>query len=83
MRYMGKKIRKTLYIPDWIANTLDEEGEKHDGPGVVVSAAIYAFCRLSPDRRISAIQEYRNEEVVKDYADAEGDGFKHKKKTKG
>jgi len=68
---MTEKIKKTLYIPSWIAEWLDSEGAKHDGPGVVVSAAIYAFCKQAPGQRVTILQSYRNEEVVRDYAAAD------------
>jgi len=32
---MNVKIKNTLYIPDWIAEILDAEGEKYEGPGTV------------------------------------------------
>lgn len=64
---MTEKIRKTIYIPAWIAEELDAEGDRYDGPGVVVAASIQAFCNLSEQQKIKAIQDYRNVEVEKAY----------------
>ncbi|HUS74330.1 MAG TPA: hypothetical protein VMY06_14825 [Sedimentisphaerales bacterium] len=34
---MLKKVRKTLYLPAFVAQLLDKEGEIYDGPGVVAA----------------------------------------------
>jgi hypothetical protein len=66
---MSEKIKKTLYMPDWTVELLDKEGEKYDGPGVVVSAAILAFCTKPEDERVKILKEYRAEEIVHAYHD--------------
>lgn len=63
MAYMAEKIRKTLYIPAWIAECLDSEGEKYNGPGILVSAAISLFQDLPPAAKIAALRAYRNKEI--------------------
>lgn len=68
---MSEKIRKTLYLPDWIANLLDKEGAKYDGPGVVASSAIMAFCLMKDSEKVKVIQSYRNKEVEKAYFDTQ------------
>ncbi len=30
-----KKTNKNLYLPDWVIDSLDAEGEKYGGPGAV------------------------------------------------
>ena len=68
---MTEKIRKTIYIPAWIAEKLDAEGDRYDGPGVVVAASIQAFCSLPEPQKIKAIQEFRNiENDAKEIANA-------------
>ncbi len=66
---MAEKIRKTIYVPEWIATFLDDEGKKYDGPGVVFAAAIYSFKKLSKSQKIKALQEYREREISRAYCD--------------
>jgi len=60
---MEKKIRKTLYLPEWVGNLLDVEGEKYGGPGIVASAAISSFALLSDNEKKRILQNYRNKEI--------------------
>lgn len=66
--YVNEKIRKTLYLPNWIAELLDSEGERGNGPGVIAAAAISLFCRLSDKDKIAALKTYQEEEIEKSYA---------------
>lgn len=66
---MNEKKRKTLYLPAFVCEELDVEGEKYDGPGVVASAAINAFCALSDTKKKVALQNYRTKEIELAYAD--------------
>lgn len=66
---MTEKKRKTLYLPGFVCEELDVEGEKYDGPGVVASAAINAFCAMSDDKKKLALQNYRTKEIELAYAD--------------
>jgi len=63
------KTNKNLYLPNWIIELLDEEGQKYDGPGIVASAAISSFCEMKNEEKIRAIQKYRNEEIRRAYSD--------------
>lgn len=65
---MQEKIKKTLYIPPWIGQLLDTEGERYDGPGVVAAAAIYGFCALDHDAQIAALAAFREREIKEVYA---------------
>jgi hypothetical protein len=67
MSYMTEKIRKTVYVPDWIGELLDTEGGCYDGPGVVVSAAIYEFCCLTKKGKIEALNAFRQAEISRAY----------------
>lgn len=60
---MAKKIKKTLYIPDWIADLVDTEGEKYDGPGVVTAAAIWMFGKLPDKDKAKCYEDFRKEEI--------------------
>lgn len=51
---MTKKIKKTLYLPEWLVEILDREAELYDGSGTVASTAIYALCELPVDKRATA-----------------------------
>jgi len=92
---MSKKIRKTIYIPHWVSEMLDAEGQVYDGPGVVVSAAIHHFCSLNAKQKIEIIQQFRSEEVRRAYgthspeaeaaaivAAAEADAAKQRRKSR-
>jgi len=63
---MAKKSNKTLYLPPWIIEILDFEGEKYDGPGVVAAAAIHHFSLQKRPEKKAILKEYRSKEV--DYA---------------
>ncbi|HEG42828.1 MAG TPA: hypothetical protein ENH94_02150 [Phycisphaerales bacterium] len=66
---MNEKKRKTLYLPAFVCEELDVEGEKYDGPGVVASAAINAFCTMPDAEKKIVLQNYRAKEIEFAYAD--------------
>jgi len=66
---MAQKERKTLYLPSWIVEILDIEGEKYDGPGVVVASMIYAFSVKNRKEKIKVLQDYRANEITMAYDD--------------
>ena len=66
---MVEKVKKTLYLPAWVADLLDTEGENYDGPGVVAAAAITAFCSMKNNEKVKVTQNYRTEEVKRAYLD--------------
>lgn len=57
---VAKKIKKNLNVLPWLAEMLDNAGERHGGPGEVASAAIYAFCTASQPVRASIINAYHH-----------------------
>lgn len=60
---MNNKIRKTLYLPNWLADILDSEGEAYDGPGVVAAASIHSFSKMNKKNKISTLQNFRSKEI--------------------
>ena len=60
---MNKKIRKTLYLPEWLADILDSEGEAYDGPGVVAAASIHSFSKMDKKNKISTLRNFRSKEI--------------------
>ena len=64
---MQEKITKSVYIPLWINEILDLEGDKYDGPGMVVSAAVFDFSKKKRSDKIKAIQRFRSKEVEMAY----------------
>ena len=68
---MNEKVKKTLYLPDWVADLLDREGQKYDGPGVVAASAITSFCLMSDPDKVKTIQDYRSKEVERAYLDTQ------------
>jgi len=60
---MSKKIRKTLYLPEWLADILDLEGEAYDGPGVVASASIQSFSEMDKKNKIATLKNFRSKEI--------------------
>jgi hypothetical protein len=63
---MTEKSRKTLYLPNWIVEKIDAEGSMYDGPGVVVAAAVHAFCGATVTAKRQMLKDYRQAEI--DYA---------------
>jgi len=66
---MGKKINKTLYLPSWIIEVLDFEGDRYDGPGVVAASAIHHFSIQKQKDKKAMLKEYRSKEVDMAYKD--------------
>jgi len=75
---MNKKVRKTLYLPEWITLILDNEGEKYDGPGVVAAAAINAFDEMDKTNKKSKLKSFRDKEIEIAYGSNEVDKAKAK-----
>ena len=73
---MQEKIKKNLFLPEWIAAILDAEGEIYDGPGVAVAAMIYDFSLREKQEKLRAIQQYRAKEAAVAYAEAKEDDKK-------
>ena len=71
MLTMSEKIRKTLYLPDWIAEYLDKECEKLDGPGYVVATAIYNFYNMTTEAKKEALSLYKEAEIERAYAESD------------
>jgi len=59
---MSKKVRKTLYLPEWITEILDKESETI-GPGVVVAASINAFDEMDKTNKKSLLKRFRDKEI--------------------
>jgi len=66
---MSEKLRKTLYLPPWINEILDFEGNKYDGPGVVAAAAIHHFSIQNIKDKKAMLKEYRSKEIEIAYKD--------------
>lgn len=64
---MSEKIRKTLYLPQWLVEILDSEGEIYDGPGVVAAASIHNFSKMKKKNKISVLENFRSHEIQKAY----------------
>jgi hypothetical protein len=76
---MAKKTKKNLFLYEWIIELLDREGEKYDGLGTVVAAAIAAFCSLSKSEKIAAFKKYREKEIKMAYNNEDDDGTESNK----
>ena len=66
---MNKKFRKTLYLPQWLGDILDAEGESYDGPGVVAAAAIYYFSTRKTKEKVNMLRDFRAHEILSAYSD--------------
>jgi len=66
---MRKKSNKTLYLPPWIIEVLDFEGDKYDGPGVVAAAAIHNFSIQKIKEKKAMLKEYMSKEIEIAYND--------------
>ena len=82
------KMNKSYYINTWIVDMVSEEADRYDGPGVVVSAAINAFCSATDEQKRRMLKEFRQAEIDHAYADAddivsaaEADAAKMKRKA--
>ena len=64
---MQEKMTKSVFIPLWVNAILDFEGDRYDGPGNVVSAAVFHFSNKSRRDKIKAIQQFRAKEVEMAY----------------
>lgn len=63
-----KKVKKNFQVPEWIAEKLDLEGERYDGPGVVAATAINAFCRASDAQKKAMLKDFRQSEIDHAYS---------------
>lgn len=68
-----QKDKKSLYLPKWLIEKLDSEGEILDGPGVIAGTAILAFLKSSPEAKAQMLRHYREAEISKAYGLAEKD----------
>lgn len=64
----SQKSNKNLFLPTWIIELLDREGDKMDGPGFVAAAAIYNFCNMTTDAKKEALSSYKDAEIERAYA---------------
>ncbi len=65
---MGKKIKKNMHLPLWIADYVDSECEKYGGHGDLVSASVMVFMKLSPEEKIEAYQSFKMRQIVENAA---------------
>lgn len=66
---MSEKIRKTLYLPGWIAQLLDNEGNRTDGPGFIAAAALFNFCNSTNKGKKEILNRYKTAEIERDYSE--------------
>ncbi len=66
---MAKKSKKTLFLPDFVIEELDVEGEIYGGPGAVSAAAIYHFCHSDNREKGRILLSFRESEIRAAYAD--------------
>ncbi len=64
----SEKLNKNLYLPVWIVEMLDAEGENYGGPGTVASTAIMAFCGMNNAEKQKALKRFRDAEINHAYA---------------
>lgn len=73
MIYMAKKkiekVNKNLFLPGFVAEELDTEGELYGGPGAVAAAAIYHFCHSDNSKKGEIMLAFREMEIRAAYAD--------------
>ena len=55
---MTEKIKKTLYLPQWIVELLLSEEDASGGQGIAAAAAIYDFCRKDHSSKKKILQEF-------------------------
>ncbi len=66
---MANKSKKTLFLPDFVIEELDVEGEIYGGPGAVAAAAIYHFCQSDNSEKGRILLSFRESEIIAAYAD--------------
>ncbi len=64
-----KKCNKNLFLPDFVCEELDVEGENYGGPGAVAAAAIYHFCHADNSEKGKIMLTFRESEIKTAYAD--------------
>jgi len=52
---MRKKYKKNLFLPAWLIDILDSEGELYDGPGTVAAASIYHFSQCKKTEKVNIL----------------------------
>ena len=62
------KTNKNLFLPPWVIELLDSEGERYGGPGEIAAIAIFNFCSLNDLAKKEAIKKYRDEEADRVYS---------------
>ncbi len=61
------KLNKNLYLPVWIIEMLDVEGDRYGGPGVVAATAINAFCKANNTQKRTMLRTFRQAEIDRIY----------------
>lgn len=64
-----EKLNKNLFLPCFICEELDIEGDKHSGPGAVAAAAIYHFCHAENSEKRKIMLAFREWEAKTAYPD--------------
>lgn len=64
-----EKLNKNLFLPNFVCEELDTEGENYGGPGAVAAAAIYHFCHSDNSQKGMIMLAFREREIRTAYAD--------------
>ena len=64
---MTEKIKKTLYLPEWIVELLIAEEDSSGGQGIAAAAAIYDFCRKERLSKKKILQEFAVQDIESTY----------------
>jgi len=62
-----EKIKKGIFLPKWVSDILDQEGELYDGTSVVCSAMVFYFSQCTKEQKAQIMQQYRLREVMEAY----------------
>lgn len=62
-----KKVKKTVYLATWLVDMLDYEGERCNGPGEVVGAAVLGFILASDAVKTEMLVRLREFEARDEY----------------
>ena len=63
MKEKNLKKGRNFYVPDFVSEMLDSEGERYGGPGVVASSAILMFFNASDKAKRDAVKSFRDAEI--------------------
>lgn len=61
------KLKKNLFIEDWLVKMMDVEALQAGGQGELASAAIYNFCTAPKEHKAQMLLDYRKKEVSMSY----------------